>query len=363
MNGASAGAGRRPVLWRSSAGPVLRIGRCALLVRPRALLVPAVLLALAAVLGLWTMTLGRIELPAAQVFAILTGRGDGGIGDQVVLGIRLPRLLTATFVGAALGISGAIFQSVSRNALGSPDIIGFTTGAATGALLRIVLFGPGSLEVAMSAVAGGLGTALAVYLLSARDGSVGGYRLILVGLGVGSVLAAVNGLLLVKGNLDNAITANLWLAGSLAARSWVHAGPVMAGTLLLLPVVLVLARPLATIEMGDDVARQLGVAVERVRLAMLFCAVVLAALATGAAGPIAFVALAAPQLASRLAGGKGLHIMGAAAMGACLLVAADLLTQALPARLTLPIGRTTGIVGGLYLLWLLSRPQRRHART
>lgn len=344
---------------QGSAGPVLRIGRVSLLLHPRALLAPVLLLVLVVVLGLWTMTLGRIELSASQVLKILLGQGDGGVGERVVLGIRLPRLLTAVFVGAALGISGAIFQSVSRNALGSPDIIGFTTGAATGALLRIVLVGPGSLEVAMSAVGGGLGTALVVYLLSARAASVGGYRLILVGIGVGSVLAAVNGLLLVKGDLDNAITANLWLAGSLAARTWAHAGPVMAGTLLLLPAVLALARPLAMIEMGDDLARQLGIAVERVRLGALFCAVVLAALATGAAGPIAFVALAAPQLAARLSGGRGLYIMGAAAMGACLLVAADLLTQALPARMTLPIGRTTGIIGGLYLLWLLGRSQRR----
>ncbi|WP_312417902.1 iron chelate uptake ABC transporter family permease subunit [Comamonas sp.] len=345
---------------RGSAGQVLHIGRLSLLLHPRALLVPVSLLALVALLGLWTMTMGHIELSAPQVLKILLGQGEDGVGKRVVLGIRLPRLLTAVFVGAALGTSGAIFQSVSRNALGSPDIIGFTTGAATGALLRIVLAGPGSLEVAMSAVAGGLGTALVVYLLSARGASVGGYRLILVGIGVGSVLTALNGLLLVKGDLDNAIAANLWLAGSLAARNWAHAGPVMAGVLLLLPVVLALARPLAVIEMGDEQARQLGVEVERVRLSALFCAVVLAALATGAAGPIAFVALAAPQLAARLAGANGPCIIGAAAMGSCLLVAADLLTQALPTRITLPIGRTTGIIGGLYLLWLLSRPQRRY---
>ncbi|HHA2734554.1 TPA: FecCD family ABC transporter permease [Stenotrophomonas maltophilia] len=351
----------RPVSFlRGSAGPVLRIGSLSLLLHPRALLVPVSLLALVALLGLWTMTMGHIELSAPQVLKILLGQGEGGVGERIVLGIRLPRLMTAVFVGAALGTSGAIFQSVSRNALGSPDIIGFTTGAATGALLRIVLAGPGSLEVAMSAVAGGLGTALVVYLLSARGASVGGYRLILVGIGVGSVLTALNGLLLVKGDLDNAIAANLWLAGSLAARNWAHAGSVMAGVLLLLPVVLALARPLAVIEMGDEQARQLGVEVERVRLSALFCAVVLAALATGAAGPIAFVALAAPQLAARLAGANGPCIIGAAAMGSCLLVAADLLTQALPTRITLPIGRTTGIIGGLYLLWLLSRPQRRY---
>lgn len=340
------------------AGPVLYAGNRSLMLRPRVALVPLLLLALVVLLGLWTLTIGRIELSLPEVLRILVGRGDGGVGETVLLRIRLPRLMTAAFVGAALGMSGAIFQSVSRNALGSPDIIGFTTGAATGALLRIVLFGPGALAVASSAVAGGLLTALVVYLLSARHGTVGGYRLVLVGIGVGSVLAALNGLLLVKGDLDNAITANLWLAGSLAARNWAHALPVIAGTLLLLPVLLVLARPLSTIEMGDDLARQLGVAVERTRLVMLACAVVLAALAVGAAGPIAFIALAAPQLATRLAAAKGLYITGAATMGACLLVVADLASLSLPTGTVLPIGRLTGIVGGLYLLWLLGWGQR-----
>lgn len=122
----------------------------------------------------------------------------------------------------------------------------------------------------------------------------------MTGIGVGAVLTALNGLLLVKGNIDDALTANLWLSGSLHARNWTHALPVMIGVLVLLPLMKWLARPLMMIGMGDEMAKQLGIRIERVRLVMMLFAVILAALATGAAGPVAFIALAAPQLAARL---------------------------------------------------------------
>lgn len=305
------------------------------------------------------LTSGRTALPPIQVVHALLGLGAGDSGARVVLDIRLPRALTALFGGAALGVSGAIFQSVARNALGSPDVIGLTTGAATGALAQIVLFGGGgSLAVMLAAVGGGVLTAVLVYLLSLRAGTVGSDRLVLVGIGIGAILSALNGLLLVSGDLDNATLANLWLAGSLNARHWGHALPVTFGCVVLVPLTALAARRLSLIEMGDDLARQLGVGVESTRLTMIFCGVVLAALATGAAGPIAFVALAAPPLAARLARSPCLPILCTAAMGACLLLIADLITQSLPLRATLPIGRMTGIVGGIYLIWLLTRPRQ-----
>lgn len=343
---------------RTGANRVWRRGGHSLVVYPRAWLVAAVLVLLALALVACELLAGRMALAPQQVLDALLGRGDGGIADRIVLDIRLPRALTALFAGAALGVSGAVFQSVSRNPLGSPDVIGFTVGAATGAIAQIVLFDQGVVHVALAAVAGGLATAVLVYLLSLRAGVSGGYRLVLVGVGIGAILDALNGLMLVKGDLDNAVTANLWRAGSLEARGWQHVLPVLAGVALLLPCVQVLARRLELIEMGDDMARQLGVAVERTRLAAIACGVLLAALATGAAGPIAFVALAAPQLAARLCRGGRLPVLGSAAMAACLLLLADTLAQALPGRLVLPIGRVTGIVGGIYLMWLLTRPRR-----
>lgn len=321
----------------------------------RLILVCSALLLLILILGCYGMTVGRLHITVPQVFNALFGTEDG-VRQQVIRNIRLPRVLAGIFVGAALGISGAIFQSISRNVLGSPDIIGFTTGAATGAIMQIVLFNPEPLMVMVAAIIGGLITALVVYLLAMQGGSVRGYRLILIGIGVGAVLSALNGLLLVKGDLDNAVMANLWLAGSVHARSWEHVVPVTVGVCLILPLVLVLTKPLSIMEMGDDIACQLGVPVERVRWIMICCAVVLAALATSATGPIAFVALAAPQLVARLTHSTGVPVTSAALMGASLLLSADLLTQLLPFGLTIPVGRMTGMVGGMYLLWLLTRP-------
>lgn len=345
----------------------MRVGRARLLVQPRPALVTSVLVIAVVVLGLTAMTVGTLQIPAGEVASALgalvagwfgVDAGEGGSSQHVVQNLRLPRVLTGIFAGAALGVSGAVFQSVSRNALGSPDVIGFTTGAATGAIVQIVVFQAGAWEIALGAITGGLLTAIVVYLLSVKGGVTGGYRLILIGIGVGAVLAAVNGLLLVMGDLDNAITANIWLAGSLDARTWSQAIPVMIGTVVIVPLVLLLAKRAALMEMGDDIASQLGVKVERTRLGIMLLAVLLAGLATGAAGPIAFVALAAPQLALRLTRGRGLPVISAGAMGAALLVAADVLTQLLPTQAAIPIGRVTGIIGGIYLIWLLTRSKQ-----
>ncbi|ENJ7185380.1 iron chelate uptake ABC transporter family permease subunit [Vibrio fluvialis] len=305
-------------------------------------------------LAAYALTIGRYPISMPDLWQVLSGQGSA-VQERIVWNIRLPRIVTAVFVGAALGVSGGIFQSVSRNALGSPDVIGFTTGAATGAIAQIVLFEQGPVQVALAAILGGIVTAVMVYLLSRKAGVVGGYRLILTGIGIGAVLSALNGLMLVKGNIDNAVTANLWLAGSLHARTWSHAIPVMVGVIVLVPLIMLLARQLSLMEMGDDLATQLGIRVERVRLVMLLAAVILAAIATGSAGPIAFIALAAPQLISRLLCTSQLPVYGSAVMGALLMVVADLVTQLQPLNLTLPIGRMTGIVGGLYLIWLLTR--------
>lgn len=337
---------------------VWRIGDYSVSYQPRYILVASVLLFIIFTLSAYSMTLGKFNISMIQVVDAIVGVGEGGVKERVILNIRLPKILTAVFVGAALGISGAVFQSVSRNALGSPDVIGFTTGAATGAIAQIVLFEQGALEVALAAIAGGILTAIIVYLLAVKAGVVGGYRLILTGIGIGSILSALNGLMLVKGSLDSSMAANLWLAGSLHARTWTHVYPVLLGVCLLLPVMMILKRSLSMVEMGDDIATQLGIRVERVRLSMIFFAVILAALATGAAGPIAFIALAAPQLVCRLRQSQALSLFSSALMGALLVLAADILIQWLPFQASVPIGRMTGIVGGIYLIWLLTRSRQ-----
>lgn len=318
----------------------------------------SILLLMMIILSFLAVTTGKFSIDLPTLIDILRGNEQDSIQQKIVLDIRLPRLLTGIGVGAALGVAGAIFQSISRNVLGSPDVIGFTTGAATGALLQIIVFNGSVPAIAFSTIIGGLATALVVYLLSLKRGVMSGYTLILTGIGVGAILQAFNSLLLVKGNIDNATIANLWLAGSLNARTWHHVYPVFIGLVILLPFIAIHGRALTLIEMGDDMAQQLGVNVAKTRWMMIFSAVLLSSLATACAGPIAFVALNAPQLVIRLSNSSKLPVIGSALMGALLLICADLLSQQLPFSLTLPVGLMTGIIGGLYLLWLLTRSSR-----
>lgn len=305
------------------------------------------------VTGCAVLMIGTVRLSVGDVVGALVGGGPSK-AERVVWGIRLPRLLTAICVGAALGASGCVFQSVSRNALGSPDVIGFTTGAATGATAQIVLIGKGGLATSLAAVGAGLATAIAVYLLARQRGRTGGYRLVLIGIGVSGMLSAMTSILLARSDLDLASRAQVWLAGSLSACTWEHAGISAAGVLVLLPVLVAFARRLSVMEMGDDQAEGLGVGTERTRLIVMVVGVVLAASAVAAAGPIAFVALAAPQIARRLTEVAGVQVLTSALIGALLLVAADLLSMVLPSRLTMPVGLVTGVIGGVYLLWVLS---------
>lgn len=334
---------------------VFRLGLISFRWRPRTAFVCYGLAAIILLLGILLLGTGTLSFTPGEVLASLTGSGENQMAQRVIPRIRLPRVLTAVLVGSALGMAGSIFQSLSRNALGSPDIVGFTTGAATGAIIQIVLFNAGPVETSLAAVLSGGLTAIAVFLLARKGRTTSGYRLVLIGIGVGAVLSGLNTVLLVMGDLDQAASAQLWLAGSLNTRTWSHVVPAAAGLLIALPVTLFYGRHLSILEMGDDAASQLGLKVERARLIMVLAAVWLTAIATAAAGPIAFIALAGPQIARRLTANSGVPILSGALTGAALLLAADLISQRLPFNLNMPIGLTTGLLGGLYLLWLLMR--------
>ncbi len=310
------------------------------------------------VLCLLALGTGTITLSPNEVLTAIFGQGEAK--DLLVIQkIRAPRVLTALGVGAALGAAGACFQSISRNPLGSPDIIGFTTGAATGAVAQIVLFNAGAWATGLAAMISGLLTAAVVYVLSYSRRTTGGQRLVIVGIGVGAMLGAVNTLLLSKGDADLAAQANLWLSGSLGGRSWADALMVGVALVVLLPLLMLHARSLTLLEMGDDTARALGIGAEAVRRITIFAAVCLTAAATAAAGPIAFVALAAGQIIRQLIGNRIVPIAAAALTGALLLVACDVITQHLPLQAQVPIGLATSLAGGLYLLWLLTRSRLR----
>ncbi|MFF0574449.1 FecCD family ABC transporter permease [Streptosporangium saharense] len=319
----------------------------------------AVCLALAVVVTLvagYTLASGDYPLSPQEVLGILGGAGRRA-QRYIVTQVRLPRVLVAVLVGAAMGTAGALFQSLSRNPLGSPDVIGFTAGSATGALVAVLVVGGGPATVAGGAVAGGALTAAAVYLLT-WNGGVRGYRLVLVGIGVSALLTAFNAYLLAKASFGDAQSAAVWLTGSLNARGWEHVWPLLAALAVLLPAALALARPLRALELGEEVATGLGVPLERVKAGVMLVGVALTAAATAAAGPIAFVALAAPQVARRLTRASGPGILASALTGAAMLTGADLAAQRLLAPTQLPVGVLTGVMGGCYLVWLLAHEWR-----
>ncbi|MEU0288677.1 iron chelate uptake ABC transporter family permease subunit [Streptomyces sp. NPDC006147] len=322
----------------------------------RAFTVVVLLLLLA--LGASVLLIGTGDFPmsASDVLTTLVGQGNAG-QEFIVTELRLPRVLVGLLVGASLGLGGALFQSISRNPLGSPDVLGLGQGATAGALTVIVLFSGSANQVALGALAGGLITGTAIYVLAWKRG-VHGYRLVLVGIGVSAIVTAVNGYLLTKSDIVDAARAVVWMTGSLDGRNWAQVWPLLALCAVLVPVVLANSRALRMTEMGDDVSNALGVRVERLRLVLMLSAVLLTASATAAAGPVSFVALTAPQLARRLTRSPGPNLVAAMCMGAALLVLADFVSQRAFGAEQLPVGVVTGVLGGVYLLWLLVTERR-----
>ncbi|MEU9434862.1 iron chelate uptake ABC transporter family permease subunit [Streptomyces sp. NPDC048252] len=335
---------------RCTAG-VLRTGRWSLRYARRTLLTCAVTALLAACTLVLALGTGSYRLTPAEVLATLAGGGPPGAGF-IVTDLRLPRALVALLVGFGTGLAGAVFQSLTRNPLGSPDIIGFGNGASAGALVAIILFDAGGPQTALGAVCGGLATAAAVYLLAWRRG-VHGYRLVLVGIGASAVLGSATSFLYVRADIGKAAQAASWMIGSLNARDWTDVRIAALGLVPLVPLVLVYARRLTLLEMGDDTAAALGVPPERSRLVLLCAGTGLTAMAVAAAGPIPFVAMAAPQLARRVTRAAGPNLLPAAWTGALLVSAADLAIQRLTGSALLPVGVVTGVAGGAYLAWLL----------
>lgn len=299
---------------------------------------------------------GDFPISAGDVLKTLLGNGNAG-QEFIINELRLPRVLVGLLVGASLGLGGALFQAISRNPLGSPDVLGLSQGATAGALTMIVLFSGSATQVTVGALGGGLVTGFAIYLLAWKQG-VHGYRLVLVGIGVSAMVTAVNGYLLTRSTLTEATQAVVWMTGSLSGRDWTQVWPLLWLCAVLVPLVLANARGLRMMEMGDDVSNALGVRVERVRLLLLVAAVLLTAAATAAAGPVSFVALTAPQLARRLTRSPGPNLVPSLCMGATLLVTADWVSQKVFGADQLPVGVVTGVLGGVYLLWLLVTERR-----
>lgn len=321
--------------------------------RRRTFVVCGVLLAAMLALFVVALLLGAAGLSPAEVWSAFTGRASR-VTRFVVLDLRLPRAVCAVLVGVCLGLAGAVFQSVLHNPLASPDILGVTGGAGTAGVWGVLVLGWSGLGLASLAIGGGIIAALAIAVLS-RRGGIAGLRLVLVGIGVAAFAGALTSYLLTRSDLRDASVAYTWLVGSLNGAAWPVVSVAATLAVLACAALVLQARGLRALELGDDAATALGIRPERARPLLLLTAVVLASVAVGASGPIAFVSLTAPQIARRLVGRTSLSLVASAAIGGVLVTGSDLLAQYLIPSVTLPAGVVTGAVGAPYLAWLLAR--------
>lgn len=344
--------GRTPVRW----GPVSGVWR------PRVVLISLGLAVLALLLLAAGTGRGDYPISISDVLAVLAGGGDP-TQRLVVIELRLPRALTGLLVGLALGTAGAITQSVARNPLASPDVLGITAGASAAAVAVIVLGGGaaggllGYLGLPLAALLGGLLTALLVYALAWRQG-IDGFRLVLVGIGIGSILSSITTYLLIKAEITQATQATVWLTGSLNGRGWQHVVPVGLAVLVFGAVAVSLAPALAALRLSEDTARSLGLRLQLSTGLLVLAAVALAAVATSAAGPVLFVAFVSPQIAMRLVRSAGPPMIAGGLVGAVMLLGSDLIARTvLPVEL--PVGIVTAAIGAPYLIHLLVQRNRK----
>ena len=323
--------------------------------RRRRALVTGVLGVLVVVVYATSLMVGQTFYGPGEVWAVL--RGETVPGASFTVGeLRLPRASMAVLTGAAFGLAGVTFQTMLRNPLASPDVIGISSGASAAAVVALVVLELSSTATSVVAIAAALATALVIYALAFRDGVVGS-RLILIGIGVAAMLDSVVAYVIVRAAQWDLQVAMRWLTGSLNNATWDQVAPLAIAVVVAAPVLLSQARALELLQHGDDSAASLGVPVERTRLLCICTAVVLIAFATAASGPIAFVAFLAGPIAARIVGPGGSLMVPAALVGALLVLAADLAGQfAFDARY--PVGVITGVLGAPYLVYLLVRTHR-----
>ena len=302
-----------------------------------------------------SLMVGKTFYSPLEVIGVIFGQDVAG-ATFTVGRLRLPRATLAILAGLCFGLGGVTFQTMLRNPLASPDIIGISSGASAAAAFAIITLSLGATEVSVFAIVVGLGVALLVYVLSFKSG-VAGTRLILIGIGIAAMLDSVTAYVLSQAAQWDLQEAQRWLTGSLNGTTWGAVIPVAIAMAVLTPVLLSQSRNLSMTQLGDDAASALGVRVERTRLVVIIAAVGLIAFATAAAGPIAFVAFLSGPIAARIVGPGSSLLIPSALVGALLVLVADFVGQyAFGTRY--PVGVITGVLGAPYLIYLIVRTNR-----
>ena len=344
----------------------LRAGPVSVLLTPRPLAVAGILVVAVAGLFALHVAFGGTALAYPEVLGALLGNTGDPRTHLAVTEFRAPRAVAAVLVGACLGAAGAITQTVARNPLASPDVLGVTSGASLGAVAVLVIGGGGyaglsgfaaSVGLPAAAFAAGLLSGAVVYLLAYRNG-IDSFRLVLVGLGISGFTASVTTWILTLGDVTSAAQALTWITGSLNGKDWALVRPMAVAAGVLLAAAVLCRRWLLLTSLGEDTAIGLGARIGPVRLTALSIAVLLAATATVVAGPLAFVALASPQVGRILAGSAIPPVVVSALTGAAFVLLADTVS-ANALSVPLPAGVATAVLGAPFLIYLVLTSQRR----
>ncbi|MCR2805486.1 FecCD family ABC transporter permease [Paenibacillus soyae] len=322
----------------------------------RWILVTSLLAVLACVLCCAMLMLGNTVYPVKDVIRALSGEQIKGVSFAVST-IRLPRMLAGLFAGFAFGVAGYVFQTMLRNPLANPNVIGITSGSSVAAVFCIVVLQASGAVISVASVVAGLATVILIYLLSrGKAFSIG--RLILIGIGIQAMIdAAISYLMLISAEQDLPAAVR-WLTGSLNGAQMDRLPPLMIAVLICTPIIIVLGKQLNLLELGEQAATSLGVDTDKSRIALIVSSVCMIAIATATTGPIAFVSFLAGPIAKRLVGIGFSNIIPAGLVGINLVLAADLIGQfATPYRF--PVGIITGLLGAPYLIFLLVRMNRK----
>lgn len=322
--------------------------------------VPLVLLGLALLNGMaLVISVGQGEYPIAPLDTLRTLLGlptDNPNFAFILQTLRLPRALTAFFVGMGLAIAGALLQGLTRNPLAAPDIIGINAGAGLAAVSLIVFF-PATpvFAIPFAAFGGALLVAGSIYLLAWNRGS-SSIRLILVGIGIAAIANALTTVMITLGEIRNVSQALIWMTGSVYGRSWEHLLPLLPWLLILAPLAWFLSQDLNVLQLGDEIAQGVGMPVEQQRTLLLLTSVAIAGATVATAGTIGFVGLMAPHVSRQLVGPSHQGLLPTTALtGGLMVVFADVLGRSLFAPIELPCGVVTAAVGAPYFLYLLYR--------
>ncbi|MEH7799790.1 iron ABC transporter permease [Bacillus pumilus] len=328
--------------------------------KQRALVVTVVLLCLSVIVVLYSLNTGTLKLNPLVVVKTLFGFGDFQ-SETVLFDYRLPRIVVTMLAGIGLGIAGGILQSLSRNPLADPGIIGLNAGAAFGLIVFVTYFhaleGNPSLLIPLFTFGGGL-LAAAVIVLLAYDRQEGlvPIRLILVGIAVAAGFSALTLFLSLKLDEDTYTFASRWLVGNVWGRDWIHVLALLPWIVCLVPLTLMQSSTLNALTLGDAVASSVGVRVQRQRLLLLTLAVGLASASVSMTGGIGFIGLVAPHLARRLVGSLHQYFLPVSALiGLLILVSADTIGRSIFAPNAIPAGVVVAFIGAPYFLYLLAK--------